>query len=66
LADPGENNRYDERFIGYGYDKVAQATELNAAGYRFFGLPEVFVIHYDHGVPKWRGKGDVVTYPNTL
>jgi hypothetical protein len=52
--------RWDERFIGYGYDKVSQITELHEAGYKFVGIPNVFITHWDHGVPKWRHKGDLV------
>jgi hypothetical protein len=33
---------------------------LNEAGYKFVGLPGVYIIHWDHGVPKWRNKGDLV------
>jgi hypothetical protein len=45
---------YDERFIGYGNDKSAHAYELAAAGFRFFVLPDPFVIHKDHPSPAWR------------
>ena len=34
--------------------------ELYEAGYKFVGIPNVFIIHWDHGVPKWRNKGDFV------
>jgi hypothetical protein len=30
------------------------------AGYKFLVIPSVFIIHVDHGEPKWRGKGDAV------
>ena len=40
--------RYDERFIGYGFNKVSQLTILKAEGYRFVVLPDVFVIHLPH------------------
>ncbi len=53
-------SRWDERFIGYGYDKVSQITELHQAGYTFMVVPNVFIIHWDHGTPKWRNKGDLV------
>lgn len=51
---------WDERFVGYGFDKVSHSTELNAAGYSFFVMPDTFIIHAEHGVPGWRGKGDFV------
>eukprot|EP00164_Ancoracysta_twista_P002249 GFYU01002971.1.p1 GENE.GFYU01002971.1~~GFYU01002971.1.p1 ORF type:complete len:649 (+),score=146.51 GFYU01002971.1:144-2090(+) len=50
---------YDERFVGYGHDKSSHAYELAKAGYKFFVLPEAFVIHIDHGVPKWREQRDL-------
>ena len=40
--------RYDERFMGYGYNKVSQITELKAQGYRFMVIPEAFIIHTPH------------------
>lgn len=40
--------KYDERFIGYGFNKVSQITELKAQGYQFIVLPEAFIIHTPH------------------
>lgn len=40
--------KYDERFIGYGFNKVSQITELKAQGYQFVVLPESFIIHTPH------------------
>lgn len=40
--------------------QVSHTKELHAAGYSFYVLPDVFVIHAEHGVPPWRGKGDLV------
>lgn len=40
--------RYDERFIGYGWNKVSQITELKAQGYEFVVLPDVYTIHSPH------------------
>jgi hypothetical protein len=54
--------RWDERFVGYGFDKVSHTSELHQAGYSFYGAPNVFVIHWDHGVPRWRDKGDLVSF----
>eukprot|EP01097_Dermamoeba_algensis_P004331 TRINITY_DN2856_c0_g1_i1.p1 TRINITY_DN2856_c0_g1~~TRINITY_DN2856_c0_g1_i1.p1 ORF type:complete len:683 (+),score=125.62 TRINITY_DN2856_c0_g1_i1:53-2101(+) len=52
--------RWDERFVGYGFDKVSHTTELNHAKYRFVVLSDVFIIHWEHGEPSWRKKGDFV------
>ncbi len=40
--------------------QVSHSAELNAAGYSFFVMPDTFIIHAEHGVPRWRGKGDFV------
>ncbi|EDV19857.1 uncharacterized protein TRIADDRAFT_32796, partial [Trichoplax adhaerens] len=40
--------RYDERFIGFGWNKVSHIMELHARGYRFLVLPNVFIIHMPH------------------
>ena len=52
--------RWDERFVGYGFDKVQHAAELHFGGFQFVGVPDVFIVHMDHGSPPWRGKGDHV------
>merc|ERR1712176_672275 len=36
--------RYDERFRGYGMNKIAHIAEVHANGTEFFVLPEVFVM----------------------
>ncbi|VDK69998.1 unnamed protein product [Dibothriocephalus latus] len=40
--------RFDTRFLGFGWNKVAYAMLLDTLGYRFLVLPEVFVIHLPH------------------
>lgn len=39
---------FDERFSGYGMNKITHVTELFAAGYVFFVLPDVWLIHVPH------------------
>nr|XP_044986257.1 LARGE xylosyl- and glucuronyltransferase 2 isoform X1 [Jaculus jaculus] len=40
--------RYDSRFVGFGWNKVAHIVELDAQGYEFLVLPEAFAIHLPH------------------
>ncbi len=60
IADKEALPLWDERFVGYGFDKVQHIAELHFAGFKFMVLPEVYVIHLDHGVPPWRGRSDNV------
>lgn len=39
---------YDERFRGYGMDKITYIMELYAAGYQFVVLPDVWITHLPH------------------
>ncbi|KAH8021022.1 hypothetical protein HPB51_011801 [Rhipicephalus microplus] len=39
---------YDERFTGYGMNKITHVTELFAAGYVFLVLPHVWLVHVPH------------------
>ena len=48
--------RYDQRFVGYGWNKVSHIMELNAQGYEFVVLPRAFVIHKYHPVSQQRKK----------
>ncbi|XP_036041349.1 LARGE xylosyl- and glucuronyltransferase 2 isoform X4 [Onychomys torridus] len=40
--------RYDPRFVGFGWNKVAHIIELDAQEYEFLVLPEAFSIHLPH------------------
>uniref|UniRef100_A0AAF5PGR8 Glycosyltransferase-like protein LARGE2 n=1 Tax=Wuchereria bancrofti TaxID=6293 RepID=A0AAF5PGR8_WUCBA len=39
---------YDQRFVGFGWNKVSHMMSLNAAGYEFTVLPDAFVVHQPH------------------
>jgi len=39
---------YDERFAGFGWNKVSHVMELAARGTEFVALPNVFIIHLPH------------------
>ena len=40
--------RYNEKFVGYGWNKVSHIMELHAQGYEFMVLPQAFMIHMPH------------------
>lgn len=40
--------RYDESFVGFGWNKVSFIMELDAQGYEFVVLPDPFIIHLPH------------------
>ncbi|KAK0049586.1 LARGE xylosyl- and glucuronyltransferase 1 [Biomphalaria pfeifferi] len=39
---------YDQRFLGFGWNKVSHIMELDAQGYEFVVLPNAFIIHMPH------------------
>ncbi|XP_005089411.2 LARGE xylosyl- and glucuronyltransferase 1 [Aplysia californica] len=39
---------YDQRFLGFGWNKVSHIMELDAQGYEFVILPNAFIIHMPH------------------
>ncbi|KAH9488917.1 LARGE xylosyl- and glucuronyltransferase 1 [Bulinus truncatus] len=39
---------YDQRFLGFGWNKVSHIMELDAQGYEFLVLPNAFIIHMPH------------------
>jgi hypothetical protein len=56
-AETGSNNApaqhpvapfYDERFYGYGKNKIEMISHLRFMGYRFAILPRGFLIHHPH------------------
>ncbi|XP_071505018.1 xylosyl- and glucuronyltransferase LARGE1-like [Diadema antillarum] len=40
--------KYDQRFLGFGWNKVSQIMELDAQSYDFIVLPNAFIIHMPH------------------
>ncbi|GFU20863.1 LARGE xylosyl- and glucuronyltransferase 1 [Nephila pilipes] len=44
---------YDERFSGYGMNKVTHITELFAANFTFTVLPDVWVLHLPHKISSY-------------
>ncbi|ESO84696.1 hypothetical protein LOTGIDRAFT_196563 [Lottia gigantea] len=40
--------KYDQRFMGFGWNKVSHIMELDAQGYEFVVLPNAFMIHMPH------------------
>ncbi|KAM5318148.1 xylosyl- and glucuronyltransferase LARGE2 isoform 1-T2 [Glossophaga mutica] len=45
---PRDCPRYDPRFVGFGWNKVAHIVELDAQEYELLVLPEAFAIHLPH------------------
>ncbi|XP_044895123.1 LARGE xylosyl- and glucuronyltransferase 2 isoform X3 [Felis catus] len=45
---PRDCPRYDPRFVGFGWNKVAHIVELDAQEYELLVLPEAFTIHLPH------------------
>ena len=45
---------FDERFVGYGKNKIQFVQHLRLLGFQFFVLPSGFVIHVPHTYSKSR------------
>ncbi|CAH1993995.1 unnamed protein product [Acanthoscelides obtectus] len=39
---------YNEKFVGFGWNKVSHVMELEAQNYQFIVLPNVFIVHTPH------------------
>ncbi|KAF5274147.1 hypothetical protein FQR65_LT04545 [Abscondita terminalis] len=42
--------KYDERFVGYGYNKIQHILELDAAAFEFIVIPKTFLVHKYHKI----------------
>ncbi|ESO10640.1 hypothetical protein HELRODRAFT_71957, partial [Helobdella robusta] len=40
--------RYDERFVGFGWNKVSHIMEVDAQNYEFWVVPDAFILHLPH------------------
>ena len=58
--------RYDQRFVGYGYNKVSQITELKAQGYEFVVIPQGFIIHSPHAPTMDKGIWEYTSFKHCL
>jgi hypothetical protein len=45
--------RFDERFMGYGNDKDQFFYRLNMLQYKFYVVPDAFVVHWNHNATRW-------------
>ncbi|KAJ8310240.1 hypothetical protein KUTeg_012105 [Tegillarca granosa] len=45
---PKDIPKYDTRFVGFGWDKASHTIELDADGYEFVVLPDLFIVHIPH------------------
>lgn len=52
--------RYDERFVGFGWNKVAHITWLAAQEYEFMVMTDAFIIHKPH-----QTSTDIIKYRNS-
>nr|XP_057934289.1 xylosyl- and glucuronyltransferase LARGE2s [Doryrhamphus excisus]XP_057934291.1 xylosyl- and glucuronyltransferase LARGE2s [Doryrhamphus excisus]XP_057934292.1 xylosyl- and glucuronyltransferase LARGE2s [Doryrhamphus excisus]XP_057934293.1 xylosyl- and glucuronyltransferase LARGE2s [Doryrhamphus excisus] len=62
--------QYDQRFVGFGWNKVSHIIELDAQEYDFMVLPNAFMIHMPHApsfdISKFRSSSSYRNCLNTL
>lgn len=52
---------YNEKFVGFGWNKVSHIMELEAQNYEFLVLPDTFIVHKPHA-PSY----DIARYRSSL
>eukprot|EP00943_MAST-04B_sp_MAST-4B-sp1_P005215 g5215.t1 len=60
MVGPRSMPRFDERFAGYGMDKVELNYELHLAKYMLLVAPNAFVVHHNHPKATWGLESDLV------
>lgn len=57
--------RYDERFSGYGFNKIAWAAGAESAGWKLVVIDDRYVTHLNHAENDWVSRIDVEHYLQT-
>ncbi len=57
---------WDERFVGYGFDRMSRVWALHAAAFEFIVAPGTFIVHTEQGPPASRQLGTTATNLNLL
>ena len=60
MVGPRTMPRFDERFAGYGMDKVELNYELHLAKYMLLVAPNAFVVHHNHPKASWGIEADLI------
>eukprot|EP01133_Synstelium_polycarpum_P011011 gene11011-12832_t len=55
LFNKTNNEMFDDRLKGYGFDKNSHVFSMAVAGYDFVVLPHAFIIHINHPTSSWEG-----------
>lgn len=65
VARRDEYPEYDERFRGYGFNKIAWTVSTEYAGWKLFTMPQAFVTHLNHPENSWVSNIDNAHYIQT-
>ena len=70
VVDHVESPAYDERFVGYGKNKIQHVAHLRYLGFTFAVLPSHFLIHVPHprsdAKKKWSGNFETHSHVDNL